>query len=85
VIGITTFLNGTLVSNITIDTSQVATDQTGLTAARTRTTHIQSSRTISVLNFVPLTFATRHGLPLRARQLGARHGRCRFEMGQATA
>ncbi len=49
-LGITTFLNGTLVSNIAIDTSQVATDtidyvatdQNGLTATSTRTVLIEA-------------------------------------------
>jgi hypothetical protein len=48
-LGITTFLNGTLVSNIVVDTSQVATDtidyvatdNNGLTASSTRTVIIK--------------------------------------------
>jgi hypothetical protein len=50
-LGVTTFLNGTLVSNIVIDTSQVATDtidyvatdQNGLTATSTRTVLIEAA------------------------------------------
>ena len=49
-LGLTTFLNGTLVSNIVIDTSQVATDTidyvatdtAGLTATSTRTVLIEA-------------------------------------------
>ena len=50
-LGVTTFLNGTLVSNIVIDTSQVATDTIdyvvtdtdGLTATSTRTVIIEAA------------------------------------------
>jgi len=50
-LGLKTFLNGTLVSNIVIDTSQVATDtidyvatdSTGLTATTTRTVLIEAA------------------------------------------
>jgi hypothetical protein len=53
-LGITTFLNGTLVSNIDIDTSEaatdtvqyVATDTDGLTATSTRTVLIEASPSI---------------------------------------
>jgi hypothetical protein len=53
-LGYQTFLNGTLVSNIVIDTSQVATDtidyvatdNTGLTATSTRTVLIEASPSI---------------------------------------
>ncbi len=42
-LGLQTFLNGTLVSNIVIDTSQVATDTDGLTATSTRTVLIEAT------------------------------------------
>jgi len=50
-LGITTYLNGTLTSNIVIDTSQaatntidyVATDQSGLTSTSTRTVIIEAA------------------------------------------
>ena len=53
-LGITTFLNGTLVSTIDIDTSEaatdtvqyVATDTDGLTATSTRTVLIEASPSI---------------------------------------
>jgi hypothetical protein len=52
-LGIQTYLNGTLTSNIVIDTSEaatdtvqyVATDQTGLTATSTRTLIVQPPAT----------------------------------------
>jgi hypothetical protein len=55
-LGYETFLNGTLVSNIAIDTSQVATDtidyvatdQTGLTATSTRTVIIEPAASSAV-------------------------------------
>ena len=54
-LGYQTFLNGTLVSNIVIDTSQaatdtinsVATDQFGLTATSTRTVIIEAATAAS--------------------------------------
>jgi Domain of unknown function (DUF5011) len=54
-LGIKTFLNGALVSNIVIDTSAattdtidyVATDQTGLTATSTRTVIVEASPSIA--------------------------------------
>ncbi len=53
-LGIKTYLNGTLTSNIVIDTTQaatdtidyVATDQTGLTATSTRTVIIEATSSI---------------------------------------
>jgi hypothetical protein len=55
-LGIRTFLNGTLVSNIVIDTSQVATDTIdyvatdtdGLTSTSTRTTIIEAAAASSI-------------------------------------
>jgi len=54
-LGIKTFLNGTLTSNIVIDTTEaatdtiayVATDQSGLTATSTRTVIIEASPSIA--------------------------------------
>ncbi len=61
-LGLKTFLNGTLVSNIVLDTSQVATDtidyvatdQNGLTSTSTRTVIIEPSAHTSFLEMFPL-------------------------------
>jgi hypothetical protein len=42
-LGYQTFVNGTLVSNIVLDTSSVATDSAGLTATSTRTIIIEAA------------------------------------------
>jgi uncharacterized protein YbcV (DUF1398 family) len=65
-LGFKTFLNGTLVSNIAIDTSQVATDTIdyvatdtdGLTATSTRTVIIEASPSIVPTDDASTTAAT---------------------------
>jgi len=65
-LGLETFLNGTLVSNITIDTSEVATDtidyvatdNDGLTATSTRTVLIQAAASTKTVLIEPATDAT---------------------------
>ena len=62
-LGITTYLNGTLTSNIVIDTSQaatdtidyVATDQTGLTSTSTRTVIIEAPASASANDIASTT------------------------------